>query len=163
MGIDLPKPWPVRVRHVDDHAGWHEQGDGLCFYGLSIENGRIADRGDLRLKSALRAICQTYHPGIRLTPGQSILLTHLAQKDRLAIERILRSHGVKLSDEVSPLRRSSMACVALPTCPLAITEAERALPGVIDLLERELAELGLSDEEFTVRMTGCPNGVCQAV
>ena len=158
LGIDLPKPWPVRVGHVDDHAGWHEQGDGLCFYGLSIENGRIADRGDLRLKSALRAICQAYHPGIRLTPGQSILLTHLAQKDRLAIERILRSHGVKLSDEVSPLRRSSMACVALPTCPLAITEAERALPGVIDRLERELAELGLSDEKFTVRMTGCPNG-----
>ncbi|NQV27658.1 MAG: NADPH-dependent assimilatory sulfite reductase hemoprotein subunit, partial [Rhodopirellula sp.] len=158
LGIDLPKPWPVRVMDMDDHAGWHDQGDGLCFYGLVIENGRIADRGGLRLKSALRAICQAYGPGIRLTPFQSVLLTHLAQKDRLAIERILRRHGVKLSDDVSPVRRSSMACVALPTCPLAITEAERALPGVVDRLDRELAELGLSDEEFTVRMTGCPNG-----
>ena len=158
LGADLPGPQPVRVEDVSDHIGWHEQGDGLYFYGLYIQSGRIADRGDLRLKSALRAICQTYHPGVRLTPGQNILLTNLAKRDRPGLEKILKDHGVKLPDEVSGVRRLAMACVSLPTCSMAITESERALPGVIDQLEIELAKLDLSDEEFRVAMTGCPNG-----
>ena len=74
------------------------------------------------------------------------------------MEDILRGHGVKLSDEISNVRRWSMACVAFPTCGLAITESERALPGMIDQLEVELAKLGLANEDFTLRMTGCPNG-----
>jgi sulfite reductase (ferredoxin) len=78
--------------------------------------------------------------------------------DRGRLEQILRSHGVKLSDEVSTVRRWSMACVAWPTCGLSITESERALPGMIDQIEVELARLGLSSEKFTIRMTGCPNG-----
>ena len=82
----------------------------------------------------------------------------MAEENRHALEAILRDHGVKLSNEISAVRRWSMACVAWPTCGLSITEAERALPGVIDQLEVELARLGLSQETFTVRMTGCPNG-----
>jgi sulfite reductase (ferredoxin) len=157
-GRPLADPHPDDVHSFDDHIGWHEQGDGRVFYGLNVENGRIHDTPELRLKTALRVICQTLKPGIRLTPHQSILFTDLNPADRPTLESILREHGVKLHDEISAVRRWSMACVAWPTCGLSITEAERALPGIIDQLEVELAKLGLSNETFTLRMTGCPNG-----
>jgi sulfite reductase (ferredoxin) len=157
-GHALADPHPDDVRGFDDHIGWHEQGDGRLFYGLNIENGRIHDEDGLRLKTALRAICHTYQPGLRLTPHQSMLLTDIEPAHRADIESLLREHGVKLHDEISNVRRWSMACVAWPTCGLAITESERALPGLIDQLEVELARFGLSSETFTVRMTGCPNG-----
>lgn len=158
LGQPLAEPDPEDVCGFDDHVGWHEQGDGLWFYGLNVENGRIVDRDGFRLKTALREICRTLKPPIRLTAHQSILFGHLQSHDRDKLEQILRAHGVKLDDEISNVRRWSMACVALPTCPLAVTESERVLPGLIDRLEAELARLGLSREVFTVRMTGCPNG-----
>ena len=157
LGYALPEPRPDDVWGFDDHLGWHEQGDGRWFYGLNIENGRILDRDGFNLKTALRAICGQLQPGIRLTPHQSLLFTDVQEGDRLMLEEILRAHGVKLSHEISNVRRWSMACVAWPTCGLAITESERALPEIIDQLEIELARLGLSSETFTVRMTGCPN------
>jgi sulfite reductase (ferredoxin) len=158
LGHALADPHADDVRGFDDHIGWSEQGDGRWFYGLNVENGRIADADGWRLKTALREICRELRPGIRLTSHQSILFTDVAAEDRGRLAEILREHGVKLSEEVSTVRRWSMACVAWPTCGLAITESERALPGIIDQLEVELARLGLSDEKFTVRMTGCPNG-----
>jgi sulfite reductase (ferredoxin) len=157
-GRKLAPPHPDDVRGFDDHLGWHDQGDGRWFYGLNIENGRIHDEGGFRLKTALREICRTYRPNLRLTSHQSILFTDLAPENRVGLEDILRTHGVKLSHEISNARRWSMACVAWPTCGLSITEAERALPGIIDGIEVELAKLGLSSERFTIRMTGCPNG-----
>jgi sulfite reductase (ferredoxin) len=157
-GQPLPDPHPDDVRGFDDHMGWHEQGDGKLFYGLNVENGRIHDEGEFRLKTALRKICNTLKPGIHLTAHQSILFANIDPADRGTLESILREHGIKLSEEISNVRRWSMACVAWPTCGLAITESERALPGIVDLLEVELAKLGLSSEEFTLRMTGCPNG-----
>jgi sulfite reductase (ferredoxin) len=149
---------PVDVRATADHLGWEPQGDGRWYYGLNIENGRLADTTRMRLKSALRRICQRLSPGLRLTAHQSILLTDLREHDRPRLEEILREHQVPLSEEISTVRRWSMACVAWPTCGLAITESERALPGVIDVMEAELRKLGLSREAFTVRMTGCSNG-----
>ena len=86
------------------------------------------------------------------------MFTDIAPENRPAIEDILRSHGIKLTHEISNARRWSMACVAWPTCGLSITESERALPGMIDQIDIELARLGLSNETFTIRMTGCPNG-----
>lgn len=157
-GKPLADPHPEDVHGFDDHIGWHEQGDGKLFYGLNVENGRIEDDGDFRLKSALRKICATLEPGIRLTAHQSILFTDIDPSRKAELEQILTEHGVKLGHEISTVRRWSMACVAWPTCGLSITEAERALPGIIDQLEVELAKLGLSNEKFTVRMTGCPNG-----
>jgi sulfite reductase (ferredoxin) len=142
----------------NDHMGWDEQGDGRWFYGLNIENGRIKDTPEMQLKTALREVCHTLRPSIRLTSHQSMLLGDIQPQDRTKLESILRSHGVKLTEEVSTVRRWSMACVAWPTCGLSITESERALPGIIDQVEAELARLGLSQEKFTVRMTGCPNG-----
>ena len=157
-GSPLDPPRPVNVFDFDDGLGWHEQGDGNWFYGLNIENGRIQDTDEMRLKTALRMICTKLRPGLRLTPHQSIIFTDVKPEQREPLAEILRSHGVKLSEEISTVRRWSMACPALPTCGLSITESERALPGIIDDLEKELAQLGLQDERFTVRMTGCPNG-----
>lgn len=157
-GFRLADPHPDDVWGFDDHLGWREQGDSRWYYGLNVENGRIKDEGDFRLKTALREICNRFKPNLRLTSHQSILITDVEASNRVAIEDILRQHGVKLSEEISNVRRWSMACVAWPTCGLAITESERALPGLMDQLEVELARLGLSSETFTVRMTGCPNG-----
>jgi sulfite reductase (ferredoxin) len=157
-GGPLADPHPDDVYGFNDHMGWDQQGDGLWFYGLNVENGRIKDTPEMRLKTAIREICRTLQPTIRLTSHQSILFCDIRPEDRTALEEILRSHGVKLTEEISTVRRWSMACVAWPTCGLSITESERALPGIIDQVEAELARLGLSQEKFTIRMTGCPNG-----
>ncbi|MBW3597451.1 MAG: hypothetical protein KY475_09275, partial [Planctomycetes bacterium] len=124
----------------------------------TYQNGRILDNEHMQLKSAIREVCRTLHPGIRLTPHQSIIFTDIEEGRKGELEEILRRHNVTLSEDVSTVRRWSMACVAWPTCGLAVTESERALPPMIDELEVELARLGLSNEKFTVRMTGCPNG-----
>ena len=158
LGSSLEPPQLVVVQDHNDCMGWREQGDGRWFYGLNVENGRIKDEGSYRLKSALREICSALRPPLRLTPHQSILFCDLNESDRPQLESILRSHGVPLSEDFSNARRWAMACPALPTCGLAITESERLLPSLIDQLEKELDQLGLAGEVFTTRMTGCPNG-----
>jgi sulfite reductase (ferredoxin) len=158
LGHPLADPKPIRVSGVDDHLGWHPQGDGKLFLGIPIENGRIKDDGDLRLMSGLRAFFEKYQTPARLTCQQKILLADIEPGRRTEIEAWLKKYGIAAVEQVSTVRRWSMACPALPTCGLAVTEAERALPWVIEQLEVELAQLGLEHERFTVRMTGCPNG-----
>jgi sulfite reductase (ferredoxin) len=157
-GGPLADPHPDDVYGFNDHMGWDEQGDGLWFYGLNVENGRIKDTPEMRLKTALREICRTLSPSIRTTSHQSIIFGDIQPQDRSRLESILTSHGVKLSEQISTVRRWSMACVAWPTCGLSVAESERALPGIMDQVEAELARLGLGGERFTIRMTGCPNG-----
>jgi sulfite reductase (ferredoxin) len=157
FGKPLAPCHPADVHGFDDHIGWHAQRDGRHFYGLNVENGRVHDTGSFRLKTALRRILHDVKPGVRITAHQSLLFTDLAAGDRARIAEILHAHGVKTSEEISTIRRWSMACVALPTCGLAVAESERVLPGLIDRLEPEVAKLGLEREAFTLRMTGCPN------
>ena len=157
-GQPLAEPRDVEVTEFNDSMGWQEQGDGKLFYGLNIENGRIKDTESMKLKTALREVCSTMRPPLRLTAHQSIIFCDIDPADRHQLEEIFRKHGVALTEEISTVRRWSMACPALPTCGLSITESERALPGIIDQLETELERLGLQNERFTVRMTGCPNG-----
>lgn len=160
LGQSLAPARPVEVADIHDHLGWHDDGDGCRFYGVYVENGRIGDSSDIRLRTALREIVTRVRPevGIRLTPQQNVLITGIADRHRELVARILGDHGVPDPAGVSPVRRWSMACPALPTCGLALAEAERALPGVLAALEHELARLGIPDAELTVRMTGCPNG-----
>lgn len=158
LGRKLPSPRPVEVAAIHDHVGWHEQSDGHWFYGLFIENGRIADTERAQLRTALRRVIETLGPGVRLTPQQNLLLTGIRPGRQAEVERILADHGVAPETQISTVRRWSMACPALPTCGLALAESERVMPGIIDDLERELGRLGLSDSPLTVRMTGCPNG-----
>lgn len=140
------------------YLGWNRQSDGRWFLGVSVENGRIKDEGDLLLRSAFRKIAETIRPGFRLTPNQNILLTDIEESDKEAVDALLAEHGVKPDHELSSLLKNSMACPALPTCGLAIAESERVFPDVIRNLEAVLTELGLQDEVISVRMTGCPNG-----
>jgi sulfite reductase (ferredoxin) len=141
-----------------DFLGWHEQGDGNWFIGISVENGRIKDEGALRLKTALKTLVQTYNLPMLLTPSQNIILYDIAESNKAAIAQLLSEHGVQREDEIYPLTRYAMACPALPLCGLAMTEAERVLPEVLEHLSALLQKVGLPKESFMTRMTGCPNG-----
>jgi len=157
-GKPLPEPHPADVTGVDDYIGWREQGDGKWFLGINVENGRILDNGDLKLKTGLRAIVEKFRMPLRVTPLQAIILCDIDPAERDTIDDMLRQHGIKRDDELSLVRRYSMACPAMPMCGLAITDSERVLPGLIDRLEAELAIYGLDAEKIAVHMTGCPNG-----
>ena len=128
------------------------------FYGVSVENGRVKDQDLFRLRTALRMIVERLQPELRITPMQDLLLCQLPSSARPFIEETLSSHGVRLPEQVSGVRTHSLACPAVPTCGLAISESERVLPGIIDELESLLDRLDLPDEILSVRMTGCPNG-----
>jgi sulfite reductase (ferredoxin) len=154
--LELPRP--VEVTNLDLHLGWHPQGDGKWYYGVSVENGRVKDEGDFRLRTALRTLVTRYRAEVRLTPQQDVLLCGLPSAALSDVERTLADHGVKTPERLTPVQRYSLACPAIPTCGLAISESERTLPGIIDELEAALAELGLGGETLGVRMTGCPNG-----
>ncbi len=142
-----------------DFLGWHEQGDGKLFLGISIVNGRIKDDGDFQLRTALREIVTKYQIPMRVTPHQNVLIYDLNPADRAEIDRILIAHGVQPDPiEIDSLVRLSMACPALPTCGLAVTESERVMPSVNERLRALLNQLDLPEEQFVTRMTGCPNG-----
>jgi sulfite reductase (NADPH) hemoprotein beta-component len=125
-----------------------------------METGRIRDRDGWRMKTALREVVAKYQPEVRLTPANNVILANLAAAHRDDITRVFAGHGVQTEPERqgSILRRASMACVALPTCGLALAESERYLPDLITRIEALLAEARLDGQEITIRMTGCPNG-----
>lgn len=151
------KPLPAFKYH--DYLGWNEQGDGKLFLGISIENGRVKDEGTFRLKTALREIVKDYALPMRLTANHNVIIYEIEPSQQLAIQQILDKYGIHISPEgIEPLVRYSMACPALPTCGLAITESERAIPGILERIRSVLNKLGLENEHFVVRMTGCPNG-----
>jgi sulfite reductase (ferredoxin) len=156
-GMPAP-PRPVSISGYHLHLGVHPQGDGKWFYGLSIENGRVKDIGSLRLRSGLRAIVERFRPELRLTGMQDVLLCNLDGSDLPLLERMLDEYGIARPNHLSHVRRYSMACPATPTCGLAISEAERVFPSILDELETLLKDMGLERETLGVRMTGCPNG-----
>ncbi len=141
-----------------DYLGWHEQGDGNWFVGVSIENGRVLDREGLQLKAALQEIVQRFNLPMRVTPNQSVILYDIKPETKDEIQAILTRSGIQKETDIDPLVRYAMACPALPLCGLAITESERVMPSILDRLRTLLTKLGLQDEHFVVRMTGCPNG-----
>jgi sulfite reductase (ferredoxin) len=141
-----------------DFLGWQPQGDGRLFLGISIQNGRVKDEGTFRLKSALCQIVSQYHLPIILTPHQNLIFQDIDPNLKPEIQQLLVQHGVLAETEIDPLERLSMACPALPTCGLAITESERALPGVTQRIRTLMNRLGLESDQFVIRMTGCPNG-----
>jgi sulfite reductase (ferredoxin) len=151
-------PREAPITGLDLHHGWHSMGGGKWFLGLSVENGRIKDDGALRLRTGLRAIVAKYKCDVRLTTQQDILLCGLTADGRPGVDSMLSEYGIPRPETLSQVQRWSMACPAIPTCPLAITESERALPGLVDQLEVVLNDLGLANERISVRMTGCPNG-----
>lgn len=158
LGRSVQDPRPLVWDDVDDHLGWHEQGDGRWFLGLYVENGRIKDSDQASLRTGLRAIIDEFRPGIHLTPQQNILLTDISAEQRRALDARLAEYGIVTDPTKLGLRRLAMACPALPTCGQALAEAERVSPSLIDQIEADLRELGLEGEPISIRMTGCPNG-----
>ncbi|MSR31686.1 MAG: NADPH-dependent assimilatory sulfite reductase hemoprotein subunit [Gemmataceae bacterium] len=158
LSTPMALPKEISVSGFDTHLGWHSQGEGKFFYGISIENGRIKDEGDFKLRQALRQIVSKFQTQVRITAIQDLVICDLNPGADQEIEKILRSHGVRPPGELSNIQKNSLACPAIPTCGLALSESERLLPALIDELEKTVAELGLSQEIINVRMTGCPNG-----
>ncbi|MEO0671992.1 MAG: NADPH-dependent assimilatory sulfite reductase hemoprotein subunit, partial [Pseudomonadota bacterium] len=157
LGYRLDAPRPFAFERTGDRIGWVKGRDRRWHLTLSIENGRIADRGDWRLKSALRAIAEAHDVTFILTGNQNLVIARATAKTKAAIDATLAEHGVA-PEALSGLRRNAMACVALPTCALALAESERYLPSLVTRLEESLDRAGLADDEITIRMTGCPNG-----
>ena len=141
-----------------DFLGWHEQGDGKLFVGISVDNGRIKDEGSFQLKTALREIVQKYNLPVLATPHQNVLIYDISPDIKQEIQGILDRCGIESETAIDPLVRYGMACPAMPTCGLAITESERVIPSILGRIRALLTKVGLEDEHLVVRMTGCPNG-----
>jgi sulfite reductase (ferredoxin) len=158
LTFKLQRPEPLTWKPVDDHLGWHEQGDGRLYVGIYIENGRIADVDGVRSRTGLRRIIDELRPQVRLTAQQNVILAGIQPADRARVEELMAEHGIAAGESIPQAIRNAMACPAIPTCGLAVAEAERALPGLIRQLATVLDEVGLSDERISFRMSGCPNG-----
>ena len=158
LGFTLSDPSPIVFCDVDDHLGWHEQADGRWFLGLHVENGRIKDTETIRMKSGLRDVITQFRPGVRLTGQQNILLTDILADQRILLEESLHTYGIVTDPNAIGAYRFAMACPSLPTCGLALAEAERVLPSAVQQIETELHDLGLGGTPLSIRMTGCPNG-----
>lgn len=141
-----------------DFLGWNEQGDGKLFVGISVNNGRIKDEGSFQLKTALREIVQKYNLPVLATPHQNVLIYDISPDIKQEIQEILDRCGIESETAIDPLVRYGMACPAMPTCGLAITESERVIPSILERIRALLTKVGLEDEHLVVRMTGCPNG-----
>ncbi|MPZ53586.1 MAG: NADPH-dependent assimilatory sulfite reductase hemoprotein subunit [Acidimicrobiia bacterium] len=153
LGWRMDPPSVLEWPSHRDHLGWWRGDDGWSV-GVPIPSGRISNHGDSQIRTALRQIVDFYRPTITLTPQQNLIFSGISDADRPDIAVRLAT----ISPGTNPLRIDALACVALPTCGLAVTDAERALPKVVDDLEQVLTELGLESEELGLRMTGCPNG-----
>ena len=159
LGRPLPPPrGGTAFTGTGDRLGWYESADGTAHYGLFVENGRIADQGadegGRRLLSGLQAIARVHEGSFILSANQNLIIAGVVDRPRVAA--LLAEHG--LDGGASALRQGAMACVALPTCGLALAESERYLPSLLTELEAVMARAGLAQDGIVVRMTGCPNG-----
>lgn len=158
LGFHLEDAKPYHFENNGDRYGWVEGVQGKWHFTLFVEGGRVADFGDYRLKSGLHEIAKVHTGEFRLTPNQNLIIANVSSRKKQEIEELIEQYGLTDGKYVSALRRNSMACVALPTCGLAMAEAERYLPRLIDKIDAIVDLHGLRDEEITIRMTGCPNG-----
>jgi sulfite reductase (NADPH) hemoprotein beta-component len=142
-----------------DLYGWHRAVDGSMFLTLFVQTGRVKDIEGHAMKTALREVAEKFpHIEFRLSANQNVILANIPVAERDAVTALLASHGVKTENQASVLHAASMACPSLPTCGLGLAESERALPGLINRIEKLAAEVGVAGEEIIIRTTGCPNG-----
>src|SRR5262249_6487668 len=139
-----------------DRYGWSEGTEGHGHLTLFVQNGRVRDVAGAEQQTALRTIAQTHEGDFRITPNQNLVIANVPTAQQARIENIARDAG--LLAPWSGLRRNSMACVALPTCGLAVAESERYMPDLLAALDERIAAQGLSADDIVIRMTGCPNG-----
>jgi sulfite reductase (ferredoxin) len=154
LGAPAAPPEPLEWASASDHFGWQRQADGSFFLGLPIPSGRIRDG----LRTGLREVVERFRPAVRLTPQQNVLLAGIAEADRAEVARLAGAHGIRFAEQLPPVVREALACVAFPTCGLALTEAERVLPEILADLHGEMKDAGIGEQAISVRVTGCPNG-----
>jgi sulfite reductase beta subunit-like hemoprotein len=160
-GIETLPPKELKFDTVEDNLGWHEQGDGNLYCCVHVSMGRIVDREDgPKYRSCFAEIARTLDLPFIVTPNTNLIIAEVKPEQKAAVDAILAKHGVVHADEAgfTRARKVAHACVALPTCGLALSESERVLPGFMDKIDASLRELGLADEPILFRMTGCPNG-----
>ena len=158
IGAKLAAPKPFAFVGNGDVFGWQKDDAGLWHYTLFVQNGRVADFGDRQLRTGLREIAAMPDVEFRLTPNQNVIISGVTDNRKDDISALLQRHGMENDAHASQLRLNSLACVAFPTCGLAMAESERYLPTLIDKLDVVLEQVGLTDDAITIRMTGCPNG-----
>ncbi len=161
-GITFAESRPYEFTGRGDRIGWTEGYEGTHHLALFIENGRLLDKPNLPLKTGMAEIAKIHKGDFRMTANQNLIIAGVASEDKAEIERLARAHGL-MADDVSVQRKNSMACVAFPTCPLAMAEAERYLPGLVTDVEAILAKHNVANESIILRVTGCPNGCGRAM
>jgi sulfite reductase (NADPH) hemoprotein beta-component len=158
QGFALQPARPFEFTSTGDRFGWVEGFDGRAHLTLRIEAGRVADTAEAPRLTGLREIAKVHRGDFRLTPNQNLIIANVAPAERRFIDALVVRYGLDAHARHTPVRRDALACVALPTCPLAMAEAERYLPGFGQQVERLLERHGLRDEPLVLRITGCPNG-----
>ena len=157
FSLEAPKPYAFEQRR--DRYGWEQNAEGLWYYTLFVENGRVLDDEKLPLKTALLEIAKTEKANFIFTCNQNVIVGDVKEGDKKEIERILDQYGIiQHTNAASAVRKNAIACVALNTCPLALAEAQRYMPTLISKIEPLLEKHNLLNEEIVMRMTGCPNG-----
>lgn len=158
LGWKLEEAKPFHFDHNGDRYGWVKGSNGKWHFTLFIQNGRVKDESDYLLMTGLREIAQIHNGDFRLTANQNLIIANVSSHKKKKIEDLIKRYGLTDGNHYSALRRNSMACVALPTCGLAMAESERYLPTLLDKIDVILEENGLREEDIVIRMTGCPNG-----
>ncbi len=148
--------------HIPEILGWHEQGDGLWWLGVPVPAGRIQDTATVTLRTALRELAERYGADMVMTAQQDVLLCDIRPEHRDAIDAVLAAHGVVPATALSTFARFALACPALPTCGLALAEAERVREPIVAELEALLRRHDLQDRRISLRITGCPNGCARS-
>ena len=163
VGFSLEPERPYQFNKRSDLYGWEQNHEGLWYYTVFVENGRVLDDEAVKLKTALLEIAETGKANFRFTSNQNLILSDIDEKDKEVVDGILSSYGItEQGKKASPVRKNAMACVALNTCPLALAEGQRYLPKLISLIEGLLEKHELRDEDMIIRMTGCPNGCARS-
>jgi sulfite reductase (NADPH) hemoprotein beta-component len=158
-GFEIEEARPYQFESRKDFYGWEQNHEGLWYYTVYVENGRILDEEKLFLKSALLEVAKTGKASFTFTCNQNLILGDIQPQDKAVIQEILDRYKIaEHTDKASALRKNAMACVALNTCPLALAESQRYMPVLLDKIEPLLIKHGLEREEIVMRMTGCPNG-----
>jgi sulfite reductase (NADPH) hemoprotein beta-component len=162
-GFPLEKERTFEFTERKDYYGWFQNTDKLWYYTPFIENGRVVDDEKVAMKTALYEIAATHKLNFRFTTNQNVILADIHDKDKNQIQKILKKYHIEeYTDSITEIRKNSMACVALNTCPLAFAEAQRYLPSLLSKIEPLLEKNGLQQEEIILRMTGCPNGCARS-